>query len=729
MLRKKFIEDFRVTGQIPEGRFGKDYVGHTLTLISDSRAILFGGAVGNSNEYTITNDTYTLDLFSKSFVKIQPQGECPEPRAVHAALALENSEFLIYGGIAEGGKMVKDDLFLLDTSNINEKPEWSVVPIIGIKPGRRYGHTLVFSKPYLILFGGNTTQGTVNDTWLLNIEKKVLCWSNLNLKNNPPARIYHSSSVCMAGVASGMMIIFGGRASNHSCLNDIWGLTKYRSGLWEWNKAPYKFSVNPVNRYQHTSLVIQSIVFIIGGASDTDPNSLPIEVYDVDLNEWYKYSPIPRFRHASFVSGSSIYLYGGFDHNFPLAATQGVFKIDAKKMFKHTKHLIDRLKPPPVLENIAPVPARSKKKVLPAGPGLDDKENPVENIFITNLLKPTEWIGLKNTKFGFFKDHVIRLIDKCESIIKSQPMVLKLKAPIKIFGDIHGQFSDLMRFFDLYGSPSEDKNGDIERFDYLFLGDFVDRGTHSLETICLLMAIKCKYPDQVHLIRGNHEEKSTNTSFGFLEECKLRLEENPNDPDSIFSRLNEFFEYLPLAGVISDKVICLHGGIGSTLLKISQIEELPRPLKVTQEVTNDTQQLVIDILWSDPTDDDLERGIQPNPSRDTSGTGNIVKFGPDRVEELLDANSLSMIIRAHECVMDGFERFAHGSLITVFSATDYCGQYKNAGALLLIKKNFEIVPKLIYPLDNPYGPNWAAQTPDKRPPTPPRSKNTEAGKK
>lgn len=136
------------------------------------------------------------------------------------------------------------------------------------------------------------------------------------------------------------------------------------------------------------------------------------------------------------------------------------------------------------------------------------------------------------------------------------------------------------------------------------------------------------------------------------------------------------------------------------------------------------QQLVVDILWSDPTDSDTELGIQQNTIRDPGGTGNIVKFGPDRVQKFLNNNGLSLIIRAHECVMDGFERFAGGQLITVFSATDYCGKHKNAGAVLIMKKNFEIIPKLIYP-QNANQHNWIEdeETLKKRPPTPPRWKN------
>jgi hypothetical protein len=125
-----------------------------------------------------------------------------------------------------------------------------------------------------------------------------------------------------------------------------------------------------------------------------------------------------------------------------------------------------------------------------------------------------------------------------------------------------------MRFFDLWGSPSNEVGGDIESYDYLFLGDYVDRGSHSLETICLLMALKVKYPDKIHLLRGNHEDKWINNAFGFAEECSHRLGEDPAEPDSVFNKINELFDWLPLAALIEDKIVCLHGGIGSTLVSI-----------------------------------------------------------------------------------------------------------------------------------------------------------------
>ena len=350
------------------------------------------------------------------------------------------------------------------------------------------------------------------------------------------------------------------------------------------------------------------------------------------------------------------------------------------------------------------------------------------SVFIKELLKPKEWARMtgemQNSLFMFQKEDILALSEECLNILREQSMVIHLKAPIKVFGDVHGQYQDLMRFFDLWGCPvgsDSPLSGDIESYDYLFLGDYVDRGSHSLETICLLMALKVRYPEQIHLLRGNHEDRWINNVFGFADECATRLGEDPNDQNSVFNAINDFFDWLPLAAIIEDKICCLHGGIGSSLKHISQLEILSRPLEVVHEVTNATQQLIVDILWSDPTDSDAETGIQSNLIRDPNGTGNIVKFGPDKVVEFLKENGLGLILRAHECVMDGFERFAGGALITVFSATDYCGRHKNAGAVLFINRMCEITPKLIYPLENQEEVNWFGEKQmGNRPPTPPR---------
>ena len=129
------------------------------------------------------------------------------------------------------------------------------------------------------------------------------------------------------------------------------------------------------------------------------------------------------------------------------------------------------------------------------------------------------------------------------------------------------------------------------------------------------MTLKIKYPNQIHLLRGNHEDRWINSAFGFQAELISRMNDDETNP-VIFTKFNDFFDYLPLAAIINDTVLCLHGGIGSNISTISDIEKINRPLEVIHEVTNLDQQLVVDILWSDPTDSDVETGIQPNSTRD-----------------------------------------------------------------------------------------------------------------
>lgn len=190
---------------------------------------------------------------------------------------------------------------------------------------------------------------------------------------------------------------------------------------------------------------------------------------------------------------------------------------------------------------------------------------------------------------------ILSLCEMSIKIFEKEPTVLRLRAPIKIFGDLHGQFGDLMRLFEEYGVPNT--AGDITYIDYLFLGDYVDRGAHSLETICLLLALKIEHPRYVHLIRGNHEASDINALFGFRTECIDRLGER--DGLEVWENINNLFNWLPLAAIIEEKVICMHGGIGRSINSVQQIEELQRPLTLEQGGL-----ILMDLLWSDPTTND-----------------------------------------------------------------------------------------------------------------------------
>ncbi|KAI4373612.1 hypothetical protein MLD38_011720 [Melastoma candidum] len=302
--------------------------------------------------------------------------------------------------------------------------------------------------------------------------------------------------------------------------------------------------------------------------------------------------------------------------------------------------------------------------------------NSVPKKVIANLLNSRGWKPPVQRQFFLDCNEIADLCDSAERIFSSEPRVLQLRAPVKIFGDLHGQFGELMRLVDEYGAPST--AGDVAYIDYLFLGDYVDRGQHSLETITLLLALKVEYPNNVPLIRGNHEAADINACFGFRIECIERMGER----DGIWAwhSINRLFNWLPLAALIEKKIICMHGGIGRSINHVEQIENIQRP--ITMEAGSI---ILMDLLCVE--------GLRPN----ARGPG-LVTFGPDRVMEFCNNNDLQLIVRAHECVMDGFERFAQGRLITLFSATSYCGTANNAGAILVLGRDLVVVPKLIHPL-------------------------------
>ncbi|KAG6481285.1 serine/threonine-protein phosphatase PP1-like [Zingiber officinale] len=241
-------------------------------------------------------------------------------------------------------------------------------------------------------------------------------------------------------------------------------------------------------------------------------------------------------------------------------------------------------------------------------------------------------------------------------IFLAQPNLLELEAPVKICGDIHGQYSDLLRLFEYGGFPPA--------ANYLFLGDYVDRGKQSLETICLLLAYKIKYPENFFLLRGNHESSSINRIYGFYDECKRRFSVR------LWRTFGDCFNCLPVAALVDDKILCMHGGLSPELSRLEQIKSLPRPTDVPEGG------LLCDLLWADPGRD--AQGWGEN-DRGVSWT-----FGADTLTEFLSRLDLDLICRAHQVVEDGYEFFADKQLVTIFSAPNYCGEFDNAGAMMIV---------------------------------------------
>ncbi|XP_078445099.1 serine/threonine-protein phosphatase PP1-like [Wolffia australiana] len=265
------------------------------------------------------------------------------------------------------------------------------------------------------------------------------------------------------------------------------------------------------------------------------------------------------------------------------------------------------------------------------------------------------------------------------SLFLSQPPLLQLSAPIKICGDIHGQYHDLMKLFKLGGFPPASK--------YLFLGDYVDRGKFSLETICLLLSYKLKYPDNFFLLRGNHEDAKINRVYGFFDECKRRFNVR------LWKTFIDCFNCMPVAALVNGRIFCMHGGISPDLKNLDQIGEVQRPSEVPD------YGLVCDLLWADPCRD---------VSRWAPGDRGVsVSFGVDVLVEFMEKMDLDLICRGHQVVEDGYEFFADRRLVTIFSAPNYCGEFDNAGAFLSIDENLICAFEIIQPAEKKSDPTKA----------------------
>ncbi|XP_037454959.1 serine/threonine-protein phosphatase PP1-like [Triticum dicoccoides] len=257
-----------------------------------------------------------------------------------------------------------------------------------------------------------------------------------------------------------------------------------------------------------------------------------------------------------------------------------------------------------------------------------------------------------------------------KAIFLAQPNLLELEAPINVCGDIHGQFSDLLRLFDYGGLPPT--------ANYLFLGDYVDRGKQSIETICLLLAYKIKFPDNFFLLRGNHECASINRIYGFYDECKRRFSVR------LWKLFTDCFNCLPVAALIDEKILCMHGGLSPDLDSLDRIAEIQRPVDVPD------QGLLCDLLWSDPD--------RESPGWGENDRGVSFTFGADKVAEFLNKHDLDLICRAHQVVEDGYEFFADRQLVTIFSAPNYCGEFNNAGALMNVDASLLCSFQILKPL-------------------------------
>lgn len=279
----------------------------------------------------------------------------------------------------------------------------------------------------------------------------------------------------------------------------------------------------------------------------------------------------------------------------------------------------------------------------------------------------------KRTKFVCLKNNEIQQIcAKAREIFLLQPPLLELSPPVKVVGDVHGQYSDLIRIFTKCGFPP--------LTNYLFLGDYVDRGKQSLETILLLLCYKIKYPENFFLLRGNHECANVTRVYGFYDECKRRCN------IKTWKCFIDTFNTLPIAAIVAGKIFCVHGGLSPVLNSMDEIRNIARPTDVPDFG------LLNDLLWSDPADtinewEDNERGVS-------------YVFSKVAINKFLQKFGFDLVCRAHMVVEDGYEFFNDRTLVTVFSAPNYCGEFDNWGAVMSVSEELLCSFELLDPLDS-----------------------------
>ena len=259
--------------------------------------------------------------------------------------------------------------------------------------------------------------------------------------------------------------------------------------------------------------------------------------------------------------------------------------------------------------------------------------------------------------------HVQQICSKTIEILVEEANIQQLHPPVTICGDIHGQLHDLITLFKT--------GGECPQAQYIFLGDFVDRGFYSLESLLLLLALKIRYPDKITLIRGNHELRQITTVYGFYDEC-LRKYGSVN----VWRYCCEVFDYILLGAVVGGKggVFCVHGGLSPDVETIDEIRVLDRKQEVPHEGA------MCDLLWSDP---------EEVPSWAVSPRGAGYLFGEAETHKFCRRNDISLIARAHQLVMEGYKEMFSGSLVTVWSAPNYCYRCGNVASILTINDLLE----------------------------------------
>jgi diadenosine tetraphosphatase ApaH/serine/threonine PP2A family protein phosphatase len=261
-----------------------------------------------------------------------------------------------------------------------------------------------------------------------------------------------------------------------------------------------------------------------------------------------------------------------------------------------------------------------------------------------------------------------QIFDLMTDLLVHEENLVIVQSPVIICGDIHGQYEDLRKLFDVALTPV---GGDIRAANFLFMGDYVDRGKFSLNTILLLFSYKIENPRGFTLLRGNHECRQVTQQYGFQEECMALY-----GHDGIWARCMDVFDLLPIAALTDREIFSVHGGLSPDLTSPVDVHRCKRQREIPENG------VIADLTWSDPADGNV--GWRPN----TRGAGFV--FGREPTERFCHLNSLRLVTRSHQVVQEGFQWFFDGlrkpgCLINVWSAPRYPGHGDNKASVLRLR--------------------------------------------
>ncbi len=643
------------------------------------------------------------------------KGPTPGKRYGHSLVYINPCIYLFGGNLSSN--LLSNDVYFI---NLNKIPySWIKINFsndLKIPCQRMYHSVCVYDNKMIIVGGRSEKDNALNDVWMLykGNNKKFywkLCNDNNNKNNNTNLIGRYNHNIVLFG---SLLILIGGRNKFYNDPLDIEvfdfedqtiakfkGIGLYRQNTFIKDNSIYIYSGFNIQNNSISSMNIFQVIKL----ENLFKNSILADKYKEILNNNNnKYFPFDRrvqtlnnsknnFTELQFSQNNDKILFskskgskfhlsheviiGNSDNSL---TTENISNFNTEEI-NLSKALFRKLSIDKLQEETKRIGIEKVKNQL-----LDPKQynKKVIDKIINILLRPFDWINIKDKLSEISKEEIISLINEAQNIFEKDKSLIQVRSPCKIFGNLFGQYSDLMRFFSSFGNPSEtNQMGDIYIMNYIFLGNCIDLGFESLEVIFLLIALKVKYPNNIYLIRGNHEDINVNTFNGLSDECKEKLNDNINNPDSIFMKLNNLFNYFPLGITIDQHILCVHSGIGNNIKTISEIENINRPVNID---LNNNEFIVNELLYSD--------------CEENENLLNYKSYSKNHLIDFMTENKIELLITSHKFINDGIKSFYNDKLIIVNSSTDFLDKYNNIGGMInvakrTVKRPIQIIPKLI----------------------------------